>query len=200
MTGGWENAAVRLETLEDARGNVQLCLRYPQLEGGGGENAFWRWQALTLREQLLRRPAGILTEIQGEWQETRRDALAYSGFLELHRRAGYADVRMERHSATFLSGGRGPAGLSQLFSAGGAKRLPALCARKVEELSQMGETPFFRECGRLAAGLLRRDRYYLTGEGLAVWFPQESIAPRAAGIPTVFFPFDELAGLLRFPF
>ena len=44
------------------------------------------------------------------------------------------------------------------------------------------------------------DARILTEEGLALWFPQESLAPRNAGLPTVLLPYAALEGLLRFSF
>ena len=52
----------------------------------------------------------------------------------------------------------------------------------------------------IVTAALRSGGYYLTEEGLALWFPQESLAPRNAGLPTVLLPYAALEGLLRFSF
>ena len=41
-------------------------------------------------------------------------------------------------------------------------------------------------------------RIYLTGEGLCVWFPQEALGPKNAGLPTVLLPYVCLKNLRPF--
>lgn len=193
--------AVEVRVSEERLGNAQCTLHLPVLTPDPfGFNAFWRGRLRRLRQRAAAADTAFPMRMTADWQETRLDGQTVSGFLEIALCTGYADWRLERISATFLRGRRGNIPLGALLTVEGRRRLPPLTSEKVEQLSRQGETPFFPPRMRREETVLRPYRYYLTGEGLAIWFPQESIAPRTAGLPTVFFPFDELRGLLHFSF
>ena len=118
----------------------------------------------------------------------------------MSRRTGFADWRLLRISATFLAGEPRPAPLSALFLPGRQQQLRPLLEQKLADLARQTETPFYRCPAQGLPAALRSGGYYLTEEGLALWFPQESLAPRNAGLPTVLLPYAALEGLLRFSF
>ncbi|MBQ7492238.1 MAG: DUF3298 domain-containing protein [Clostridia bacterium] len=193
--------AVEVRRWEARLGNADCALHWPILTPDPfGFNAFWQGRIRRLRQRTAAANSRFPLRVTADWQETRLDELAVSGFLEIAVCTGYADWRLERISGTFLQGRRGIVPLGALLTVEGRRRLPPLTSEKVEQLSEQGETPFFPPRMRKEEAILQPYCYYLTGEGLAVWFPQESIAPRPAGLPTVFFSFDEIRGLLRFSF
>ena len=86
------------------------------------------------------------------------------------------------------------------FLPGRQQQLRPLLEQRLADLARQAETPFFRAPALRLPAALRSGGYYLTEEGLALWFPQESLAPRNAGLPTVLVPYGALEGLLRFSF
>ncbi len=196
MKTAWEMGEPHIRVLEGGRDGLEYRLSYPQT-GVPGVDRFWREHMTALRAQLLRERLSLPLRVRGEWQETRRDAAVFSGFTDVYRTVGYADERMERLSATFFPGGRRPAALGELFLPGGARRLMPILREKVQELAGTGESFFAPAFLSRPMMFVRPQRFYLTGEGLAIWFPQEHVAPRACGIPTLFFPYDEIKDVLR---
>lgn len=176
---------------------VEYAFRYPRTAGGKSPfDRFWRQTAHNLQRQAQREPGRFPTTLACEWQETRRDAHFCSGFLEISRRIGHGDWSLWRVSATFSPQSTGPQVLRQLLGRDWQKPLQAPVLQHLDEMSA-GETPFFRGWQRRAATLLRDGRFYLTGEGLCLWFPQDTLGPKNAGLPTVLLPYDSLDILNR---
>ena len=195
----WAEQQPKLLLLEGSINGTEFCIRYPQLDSGRPAfDRFWQQQAFLLRLRCSQEQERWPVSLSVEWQETRRDAQAISGFLEIQKRIGRADWRLDRISATFFAGQYRPMPLTELLLPAGNRRLPSLVAQKIKTLSKEGETPFFRGAAEKAAQICFPGRYYLSGEGMAVWFPQNVLAPAIAGLPTVFFPFSEIQSLLRF--
>ena len=195
----WLEREPKTVLLEGRLGQNDYSIRYPQIDGGRPAfDRFWQQQAFFLRLQCGREQGHYPVELSADWQETRRDEMAASGFLEIRKRIGRADWRLSRISAVFLPGGYHPATMESLFLPGKCRQLPAAAGKKLQILSAEGETPFFRDAPQKGRRLFLQQQFYLTGEGLAVWYPPELLAPRIAGLPTVFFPFEELSGMLRF--
>ena len=193
--------ALEIRQLEEEIGRAQCLLQRPVLTPDPfGFNAFWQSGVRGLRRRAAAYREPFPARLTADWQETRLDAMAVSGFLDVAICVGYADWRLERIAGTFLRGRRGRTPLGALLTAEGRRRLHPLISEKVQQLEKRGEAPIFPSRLRKDEVVLHPHRYYLTDEGLAVWFPQESIAPRTAGLPTVFFSFDEIRGLLRFLF
>ena len=75
----------------------------------------------------------------------------------------------------------------------------ALWPAAVQRMEQAhGETPFFAGWQRRMAAAMDARRFYLTGEGLCLWFPQQVLGPKNAGLPTVLLPYAQVAGLQAF--
>lgn len=176
---------------------VEYAFRYPQTGGGRSPfDRFWRQTVRTLQRQALRESGRFPTTLSCEWQETRRDARFCSGFLDISRKLGHGDWSLWRVSATFSLQSTGPLALRQLLGSDWQKALQPLVLQKLDAAAA-GETPFFRGWRRRACTLLREGRFYLTGEGLCLWFPQETLGPKNAGLPTVLLPYDSLDILNR---
>ena len=199
MKSAWENQTPELLTLEGRGRGVEYRLSYPRT-GDGFSDRRWREAVFALRDGLLRERYARPCRVTGEWQETRRDGLAFSGFLDVYRASGYADVGMRRIAMTFLPGGRRPTALGELLVPGGAGKLRPLLRLRARELKEREESFFLPDFSARPESYLHPRRFYLTGEGLALFFPQERVAPRAAGIPTLFFPYEEIKDALRYPF
>ena len=176
---------------------VEYAFRYPQTAGGKSPfDRFWRQTARNLQRQAQREPGRFPTILTCEWQETRRDEGFCSGFVDISRRVGHGDWSLWRVSATFSPKSTMPLILRQLLGCDWQRTLQPCVLQRLEEIAE-GESPFFRGWQRRTAALLRAGRYYLTAEGLCLWFPQETLGPKNAGIPTVLLPYDSLDILNR---
>lgn len=171
---------------------VEYAFRYPRTAGGKSPfDRFWRQTVRNLQRQAQREPGRFPTALACEWQETRRDGRFCSGFVDISRKLGYGDWSLWRVSATFSPQSTGPLTLRQLLGNDWQKALQPCVLQKLEGAAE-GETPFFRGWQRRAAALLREGRFYLTGEGLCLWFPQETLGPKNAGLPAILLPYDSL--------
>ena len=176
---------------------VEYAFRYPRTAGGKSPfDRFWRQTVRNLQRQAQREPGRFPTALACEWQETRRDGRFCSGFVDISRKLGYGDWSLWRVSATFSPQSTGPLTLRQLLGNDWQKALQPCVLQKLEGAAA-GETPFFRGWQRRAAALLREGRFYLTGEGLCLWFPQETLGPKNAGLPAILLPYDSLDILRR---
>ena len=201
MDGEWKPMEITTGVLSGRAGMTEYALRYPMTQGGAV--AFDRWwlkTAETLRRRCIREGGQLPARWAAEWQETLQNSWAVSGFLDVSRRTGFADWKLLRISATFLTGAPHPAPLSALFLPGRQQQLRPLLEQKLADLTRQTETLFYRAPALRLPAALRSGGYYLTEEGLALWFPQESLAPRNAGLPTVLLSYAALKGLLRFSF
>ncbi len=189
---------LQVRVLEGRAGaQVVYAFRYPAtLSGRSPFDRYWRGVARQLARQTGREAGRFPTIFSGEWQETRRDERFCSGFVDISRRVGHNDWSLWRVSATFSARSAAPVPLSRLLGRDWQRALQPIVLQRLEELSA-GETPFFSTWRRQAAGLLARGRYYLTPEGLCLWLPQETLAPKNAGLPTVLLPYDTLDILER---
>ena len=177
---------------------VTYAFRYPSTECG--DTPFDRWwlqRVRRLRQWAVRTPSGHPTGYFSEWQETRRDRRFCSGMLEVSRRVGRGDWSLWRISATFGPTGGRPIPLSGLLGQNWKTALQPLVLQRLQPVAQ-GETLFFRGWQRRAYAFLDGGRYYLTAEGLCIWFPQEALGPKNAGLPTVLLPYDCLENLRPF--
>ncbi len=173
-------------------GQVEYAFRYPQTPAGRSPfDRFWLGQAQMLQSRCRREPGHFPTSFASEWQETRRDGRFVSGFLDISRRVGPDSWDLWRISATFTRSSSRPLRLESLLKSDWKTALQSHVLKALNEISE-GETPFFRGWQRRVQGQLGQQRFYLTGEGLCLWFPQETLAPRAAGLPTVLLPYDRL--------
>ena len=171
---------------------VEYAFRYPQTAGGKSPfDRFWRQTAYSLQKQAQREPGRFPTALACEWQETRPNGRFCSGFVDISRKLGYGDWSLWRVSATFSPQSAAPLTLRQLLGHDWQKALQPHILQKLEAAAA-GETPFFRGWQRRAVALLREGRFYLSGEGLCLWFPQETLGPKNAGLPTVILPYDSL--------
>ena len=176
---------------------VEYAFRYPQTASGKSPfDRFWRQTARNLQRQAQREPGRFPTTLSCEWQETRRDERFCSGFVDVSRKVGHSDWSLWRVSATFSRQSAGPLHLRQLLAYDWQKTLQPFVLQRLEKIAE-GESHFFRGWQRRAAALLREGRYYLTAEGLCLWFPQEILGPKNAGIPTVLLHYDSLDILNR---
>ncbi len=201
MDGEWKPMEIAAGVLSGRAGMTEYALRYPTTQGRAAAfDRWWRKTAEALRRRCIRESGQLSVRWTAEWQETLQSPRAVSGFLDVGRRAGFADWRLLRISATFLAGEPRPAPLSALFLPGRQQQLRPLLEQRLADLARQAETPFFRAPALRLPAALRSGGYYLTEEGLALWFPQESLAPRNAGLPTVLVPYGALEGLLRFSF
>ncbi len=183
---------LRIAVLEGRRGRqVEYAFRYPQTASGRTPfDRFWRQTAVGLQRQTGREPGQFPTVLASEWQETRRDDRFCSGFLDISRRIGHSDWSLWRVSATFSRTGTDPLPLGRLLGRNWPARLRIPVLERLAAAE--GETPFFRGWQRRAEALLGGGRYYLTGEGLCIWFPQETLGPKNAGLPTVLLLYNAL--------
>lgn len=201
MKQDWRPVPLEIGVLAGKTGTTEYTLRYPKTPEGS--TAFDRWW---LREtELLRRRCTRIQEpwpvrVSSEWQETLQCPRAISGFVDINRQSGYAGWQLKRISATFFPGEREPVPLSALLLPGMLPRLLPGVEAAVLDMTRQAETPFYRSAEKKALKALPEGGYYLTGEGLAIWLPQETIAPANGGLPTVLLPYESLKGLLRFSF
>lgn len=192
-----EELQIRLLEGQGARG-VTFAFRYPStVQGNTPFDRWWLQRIRQLRQWALRTPRGHPTAYFSEWQETRRDGRFCSGFLDVSRRVGHGDWSLWRISATFGPTGGRPILMSALLGHDWKTTLQSPLLQRLQSVSQ-GETIFFRGWQRRACAFLDGGRYYLTDQGLCVWFPQESLAPKNAGLPTVLLPYDSLENLRPF--
>ncbi len=184
---------LQIQVLEGRIGRqVEYAFRFPQTAAGRSPfDRYWRQTAHRLQRQAGREPGRFPTALSSEWQETRRDSRFCSGFVDIHRRIGHGDWSLWRVSATFSPQSPAPLPLQTLLGRDWQKPLQPLLLQRLETVAA-GETPFFRGWQRRVTALLGRGNYYLTAEGLCLWFPQESLGPKNAGLPTVLLPYDTL--------
>lgn len=200
MEKAWKPEKLEIGLLSGQVGMTEYVLHYPKTAGNMAFNRWWLQSVEQLRRRCIRAAGAQPAAYSAEWQETLQCPRAISGFLDISRKSGYADWRLWRISATFLTGSMQPAPLNALFLPGRQRRLAPMLEAAVAQLSMQGETPYFRGAEKKALLALHSGGYYLTGEGLALWFPQETLAPRNAGLPTVLLPYEALDGMLRFSF
>ena len=176
---------------------VQYALRYPATLGGG--TAFdrcWQRNIELVRRQCGREQGRFPTRYASEWQETRRDSRLQSGFLEISRCIGYGDWTLWRVSATFSYGGNRQLLLYDLLGRGWKQVLWPLAVRQMAQAQE--ETLLFANWQRRMAAAMDARRFYLTDTGLCLWFPQQVLGPKNAGLPTVHIPYDQVQGLQAF--
>ena len=87
--------------------------------------------------------------------------------------------------------------VSNLLGSNWKIALQPLILQQLEPIAE-GESTFFRGWRRRAAAFLDGRRFYLTDQGACIWFPQEALGPRNAGLPTVLLPYDCLEKLRPF--
>ena len=185
--------------LAEGRGRpqVEYALRYPATESGNTPfDRYWQQQIHLLRRQLWQERGRFPTKYTSEWQLTRQDVRFCSGFLDIYRRIGHSHWSMWRISGTFGPQSANAIPLNTLLGANWKRTLQPLILQKLQDIAN-GETPFFSDWQHRAAGALSGQRYYLTGEGLCLWFPQDLLAPKNAGLPAVLLPYDSLDILRR---
>lgn len=185
--------------LTEGRGRpqVEYALRYPATEGGNTPfDRYWQRQIYMLRRQVRQERGHFSTRYTSEWQLTRQDVRFCSGFLEIYRKIGHSHWSMWRIAGTFGPQNSSPITLNALLGMNWKRPLQPLILQRLESVSQ-GETPFFFDWKQRAVSALSGQRYYLTGEGLCLWFPQDLLAPKNAGLPTVLLPYDSLDILRR---
>lgn len=183
---------LHIRVLEGRWGSqVEYALRYPSTDTGGTPfDRYWRQRMEAVRRHAARETGRFPTRYSAEWQETRRDKRFCSGFIDISRRVGHGDWTLWRSSATFGPVGSRPLTMNSLLGQNWRKALQPLILQRLEGAAE-GEVPFFRGWQRRAGAFLDAGRFYLTGEGLCIWFPQESLAPKNAGLPTVILPYEE---------
>ena len=184
---------LQIRVLEGRWGpQVEYALRYPSTDRGSTPfDRYWRQRVQRLRRNIGREPGRFPTKYASEWQETRRDGRFCSGFLEVSRRIGHSDWSLWRMAGTFRTEMGHALPLSALLGQNWKRTLHPLILQRLEHAAA-GETPFFCGWQRRMDAFLDGARYYLTGEGLCLWFPQEALAPKNAGLPTVILPYDLL--------
>jgi len=171
---------------------IEYVLHYPATAGGNTPfDRYWQQRIRQLRRSITREPGWFPTRYASEWQETRRDGRFCSGFLESTRKIGYSDWTLWRVSGTFGTQSPSPILLSSLLGNDWKRTLQPLTIDGLSAIAE-GETPFFKGWQHRMGSLMRADRYYLTGEGLCLWFPQETLAPKNAGLPSILLPYDRL--------
>ena len=179
------------------RQQVEYALRYPATDGGNTPfDRYWKTQIQRLRYQISRDTGRFPTRYTSEWQLTRQDVRFCSGFLEVYRKIGHSDWAMWRISGTFTTKSDRSLPLQVLLGMNWRKALQPLIIKQFLAISE-GETPFFSGWQRRVMLHLSDQRYYLTGEGLCLWFPQDLLAPKNAGLPSVILPYDSLDILRR---
>ena len=189
---------LEIKLLEGQWGSqVQYALRYPATPGGGTAfDRYWQRNVQLLRRQCGREQGNYPTRYASEWQETRRDSRLQSGFLDISRCIGYGDWTLWRLSATFSRGGNRQLLLTDLLGRSWRQLLWPAAVQRMEQAQ--GETSFFAGWQRRMAAAMDARRFYLTGEGLCLWFPQQVLGPKNAGLPTVLLPYAQVAGLQAF--
>lgn len=174
------------------RQQVEYALHYPATDGGNTPfDRYWKGQIQQLRYQISRDTGRFPTRYTSEWQLTRQDLRFCSGFLEVYRSVGHSDWSMWRIAGTFTLKSDRPLPLHALLGMNWKQALQPLILQQLTTIAE-GETPFFSGWQRRAVRYLSDQRYYLTGEGLCLWFPQELLASKNAGLPTVILPYDRL--------
>lgn len=174
------------------RQQVEYALHYPATDGGNTPfDRYWKGQIQQLRYQISRDTGRFPTRYTSEWQLTRQDLRFCSGFLEVYRSVGNSDWSMWRIAGTFTLKSDRPLPLHALLGMNWKQALQPLILQQLTTIAE-GETPFFSGWQRRAVRYLSDQRYYLTGEGLCLWFPQELLASKNAGLPTVILPYDRL--------
>lgn len=179
------------------RGQVQYELRYPATPGGGTAfDRYWQRSAALVRRQCSREMGRFPTRYASEWQETRRDGRLQSGFLDISRCIGHGDWTMWRLSATFSHGGNRQLLMHDLL---GGRWKQLLWPQALERMEAMQkETPFFVGWQRRMAAAMDGRKFYLTEQGLCLWFPQQVLGPKNVGLPTVLLPYDQVPELKAF--
>lgn len=200
MEKTWMPEKIETGLLSGRAGMTEYALHYPKTGSNAQFDRWWLHEVEQLRRKCIQMAGAQSAFYAAEWQETLQSPKALSGFLDISCKRGYANWQMWRVSATFLAEMTRPAPLGALFFPGRQRQLAPMLEAAVEQLAKQTETPFFRGAAQKALLLLSSGGYYLTGEGLALWFPQETLAPRNAGLPTVLLPYEMLKGMLRFSF
>lgn len=190
---------LEIKVLEGQWGSqVQYALRYPVTAGGGTSfDRYWQRCVQMIQRQCAAEQGRFPTRYASEWQETRRDRRLQSGFLEISRLIGYGDWTLWRSAATFSHGGNRQLLLTDLLGRNWRQLIWKEAVQRME-LAAQGETPFFRGWQRRMTASMDARRFYLTGEGLCLWFPQQVLAPKNAGLPTVLIPYDTVKQLKAF--
>lgn len=138
-------------------------------------------------------------EISGSTQVMRNGGGLLSGFTDGYRRMGARGARLTRLSRTFdLQTGR-EVPLPELFRQGvpWRERIFSLLDEELYIRQRAEPGAYYRTAASICRKKLFGHSYYLADDGLAIWFPQETIAPGNTGIPTVLVRYDTLRGLLR---
>lgn len=111
-------------------------------------------------------------------------------YSDTYEYTGGAHGNTERTSQTWHFPGGHRLSLASLFPVGTHYRA-ALIARIIAIISRNPEA-YFDDYKKLAAEKFNADSFYLTPEGLAIYYQQYDIAPYSSGIPVFEFTYDSV--------
>jgi len=126
----------------------------------------------------------------------RNDGVYLSVVCEMYEFTGGVHGNLALRSDTFLAATGERVGLYDLFAVGEAEYLPFLQEFLAAELSKQPDL-YYENAPQQVAQLFDPAHFYLTDEGLTLYFQMYDVAPYAAGVPTFTLPYSELADLLR---
>ena len=151
------------------------------------------------RQKSVMQDSFTALEISVSVQFTRCGDGLLSGFADGYHQLGARGSRLARFSRTFALETGLPVPLPALFRPGVLWQRPLLAALDAEMRRRAAEEPgcFHKNAAALMRRRLSPHGYYLADDGLAVWFPQGSVAPGNAGLPTFLVRYDDLRALLR---
>ena len=68
--------------------------------------------------------------------------------------------------------------------------------RQIEDKISSGDSPYFENYSQLVADTFKPGNYYLTSDGVVIYFQQYDIAPYSTGLPTFTIPYTQSDGPL----
>ncbi len=154
-----------------------------------------RWEG-----ELYRRACLALTQARERsrpfhpWEADLEASAVYldGGYLSLcmdaHQREGVSRPSLTRFAMVWPLSGRFPCTLEQFLGKGCRRRVLAGMAEQIEARVASGESLYFEDYPRRLSRFFDPDRFYLTPEGVALFYPVCSLAPYAEGLPVFLFP------------
>lgn len=151
------------------------------------------------RQKSMMGESFFLLEVTASFQIMRCGGGLLSGFADGCRQMGARGTRLTRLSRTFDLGTGHEIPLAGLFHPGSLWRSCVLAELEKEIAVREAAEPgsYYRNAADICRRRLSPHGYYLADDGLAIWYPQECIAPGNTGIPTFLIRYEYIKSMLQ---
>lgn len=140
-------------------------------------------------------PFEITATFHVMYSSARYVSLFTDSFMQL----GHMGSRMGRSAHTYQLPAWQPALLGHVFNRGSLYRqaIISALAKQIEAEAEKNPGMYFSDWEKYYAQEVRENAFYLADDGIAVFFQQNTIGAKPAGIPTFLVPYSQIAQHLK---